>query len=149
MAAYSQKSKAKLNTCHPKIIRIMNRAILKMDHTVLFGNRPEAEQFELYKKGRKLHKGKWVKVGPTVTDRDGKIKKSMHNYVPSLAIDVAPWPIDWNDLERFEELKDVIFEAAEEEGIKIIWGADWDSDGNIAEHSLQDYPHFELAPGEY
>lgn len=144
MPVLSKKSKERLSTCHPKLIKVMERVIKRTDYTVLFGHRPEAEQFELFKKGRKLFNGKWVKVGKTVTDRDGKTKKSEHNYLPSHAIDIAPYPIDWNNLDRFEALKDIVFEEAAVEGIKLVWGADWDGDGNIAEHSLQDYPHFEL-----
>jgi peptidoglycan LD-endopeptidase CwlK len=31
--------------------------------------------------------------------------------------------------------------------VGLVWGADWDSDGNIAEHSLVDRPHMQLTFG--
>ena len=34
--------------------------------------------------------------------------------------------------------------AAKDVGVELVWGADWDGDGNIIEHSLRDYPHYEL-----
>lgn len=148
MASFSKSSRAKLDTCHPKIKLIMERAIKRTDFKVLFGNRSEEEQLELFKQGRKFYNGKWVKIGKTVTDKDGKVNKSEHNYLPSHAIDIAPWPINWNDLDGFIQLKEIIFEEAEALGIKLIWGADWDGDGNIAEHSLQDYPHYQLHASE-
>jgi len=92
--------------------------------------------------------GTWKKVGSVVTNIDGKSKKSKHNYLPSLAVDVAPYPIDWNNIQRFKDMAKSYIESAKEEGIKIVWGADWDMDGDIKEHKLIDYPHFELDPSE-
>ena len=144
MAKFGQNSLDKLATCHPDIQKVMHEAIKHYDFTVLYGHRTAAEQLSLYKQGRKLVDGKWVRIGKTVTDKDGTVKKSKHNYSPSVAIDIAPYPINWNNLTRFKELKEVVFKAAEKVGVKLVWGADWDGDGDIAEHSLQDYPHYEL-----
>lgn len=144
MPSFSTKSKAKLDTCHPDIQKVMNEAIKLYDFTILYGTRTVEEQFELYKQGRTLKDGVWIKTGSTVTNLDGKLKKSMHNYTPSKAIDIAPYPIDWNNLERFKELSSVVLKCAKELGIELVWGADWDSDGDILEHTFRDYPHFEI-----
>lgn len=136
MPSFGQKSKDKLKTCHPDLQRVMEEAIKEYDFTVIYGQRSVEEQFELYKKGREFKDGQWVKVGATVTNLDGKTKKSMHNYSPSLAVDIAPYPIDWNDLKRFKEMADVVKKAAEKLGVKIAWGGDW--------KSFKDYPHVEL-----
>ena len=90
----------------------------------------------MFKKGRTLKAGKWVKTGSTVTNLDGKIKKSNHNYSPSRAVDIVPYPIDWNDLGRFKELSEVVKKAMQTVGITIAWGGDW--------KSFKDYPHYEL-----
>lgn len=149
MAEFGKRSKDNLSTAHEKLQRVMNRAIKKYDFTVIYGHRTPEEQFELFKKGRELQSdGTWKKVGSVVTNIDGKSKKSKHNYLPSLAVDVAPYPIDWNNIQRFKDMAKIIIESAKEEGIKIIWGADWDMDGDIKEHKLIDYPHFELDPSE-
>ena len=136
MPSFGQKSKDKLKTCHPDLQRVMEEAIKEYDFTVIYGQRSVEEQFELYKKGREYKDGQWVKVGATVTNLDGKTKKSMHNYSPSLAVDIAPYPIDWNDLKRFKEMADVVKKTAEKLGVKIAWGGDW--------KSFKDYPHVEL-----
>ncbi len=135
MAKFSQKSSNRLNTCHPDIQKVMNEAIKHFDFTVLSGFRSPNEQLELYKQGRELKDGKWVRVGKTVTNVDGVNTKSKHNYSPSQAIDIAPYPIDWDDIERFEQMAVVVMYCANKLGIKLTWGGDW---------RMKDYPHFEL-----
>lgn len=140
MATFGQKSKDKLATAHPKLQLVMNEAIKAYDFTVLYGNRSVEEQFELFKKGRELQAdGTWKKVGATVTNLDGKTKKSNHNYSPSRAVDIAPYPIDWEDEKRFKELADVVKQCAKNLNIKIVWGGDW---------AMHDTPHFELDKSE-
>lgn len=149
MPSFGQKSKDKLATAHPKLQLVMNEAIKVTDFTVLYGNRSIEEQFELFKKGRELQAdGAWKKVGATVTELDGKIKKSKHNYSPSLAVDIAPYPIDWNNIQRFKDMAKVVLQCAKNLNIKVVWGADWDMDGDIEEHKFKDFPHFELDKSE-
>lgn len=136
MPRFSQASRDKLATAHPDLQRVLNLAIERIDFTVLYGYRSPSEQMELFKKGRVRENGQWRKVGPTVTNLDGKSKLSKHNYSPSRAVDIAPYPIDWRDLDRFEELAEVVKQCAEELGVSITWGGDWPK--------FRDYPHFEL-----
>ena len=37
-----------------------------------------------------------------------------------------------------------MFAAASDLGVNILWGTDWDKDGNMLDHTFQDYPHFQL-----
>lgn len=141
MPKFGKQSQDRLSTCHPKIQLIMNEAIKTYDFTVLCGTRTPEEQYELYKKGRELQAdGTWKKVGATVTNIDGRKKKSEHNYSPSHAIDIAPYPIDWNNIARFTELSKVVKQCAKNLGIKIEYGGDWTS--------LKDYPHYQLDKSE-
>ena len=137
MATFGKSSKDKLATAHPDLQKVMNEAIKHFDFQVLYGTRTVEEQFELYKQGRTLKGGVWVKTGATVTNLDGKIKKSNHNYSPSRAVDIVPFPIDWNDLKRFKEMADVVKKAAITVGVKnLVYGGDW--------KTFKDWPHFEL-----
>lgn len=52
------------------------------------------------------------------------------------AVDIAPYPIDWNDLNRFRKLSEHIKKKAVQLGIPITWG------GNFK--TLVDMPHYEL-----
>jgi len=128
MPKFSKQSTAKLKTCHPLLAVIALEAIEEMDFVVLCGHRTPAEQQELYKQGR-------ATKGRIVTHVDGIKKKSKHNYLPSLAMDLAPYPIDWNDLERFKKLADIIMRIAKENATPLEWGGAW---------KMKDYPHFQL-----
>lgn len=62
----------------------------------------------------------------------------------SKAVDVAPYPIDWNDSKRFTALAEHIMATAKRKGVKLRWGRDWDMDGRYEEKGETDGPHFEL-----
>jgi peptidoglycan L-alanyl-D-glutamate endopeptidase CwlK len=126
MPKFSQRSLERLQTCHPLLQLLMLRVVKKYDITVLCGHRTQQEQDEAYKKGTsKLH---WP--------------MSHHNVQPATAVDVAPYPLDWNDISRFKEMSDVVLEVwlnlddEDTEGWKLEWGGSWTS--------LRDYPHFQL-----
>ena len=64
--------------------------------------------------------------------------KSKHNMKPSLAVDVAPYPIDFKDILRFVMFSDLVKMVAKQLGIDVVWGGDW--------RSFKDYVHWELKP---
>jgi hypothetical protein len=78
---------------------------------------------------------------------------SKHNLSPSMAVDVCPdavpgdakVDIDWNYLPHFYFLAGAVKATAAQLGIKVRWGGDWDSDGNLKENTFNDLVHFELA----
>ena len=91
----------------------MNEAIKEYDFSILEGHRTIERQQKLYKNGK--------------SQLDGINKKGKHNYNPSLAVDIAPYPIDWKDVQRFKDLAKIIKRIAKEKEIKITWGGDWRS----------------------
>ena len=125
---FGESSRKRLDTCHPLLQEICEEAIKHIDFSVLCGERSEAEQQEAFEKG--LSKVQYP--------------DSMHNKSPSLAVDVAPYPIDWDNIPRFAHLIGLIRGIAAMKGIKIRTGSDWDSDGDITDHKFMDWPHFEL-----
>lgn len=139
MYKFSKRSRDNLSTASINLQKLFNEVIKEVDCTVICGHRSPEEQFELFKKGRENKNFKWVVVDKSkvVTNIDGRAKKSNHNYLPSRAVDVVPYPLDWNDIAAFKKLGEVAKRKAKELGIKISWGGDW--------QSLKDYPHFEEA----
>ena len=135
MPKFGKQSLDRLATCDERIQKVMNEAIKHYDFTVLYGYRTPAEQFELFKQGRTLVGKEWKVTGKTVTNLDGKTKMSNHNSNPSKAIDIAPYPIDWNNIQRFLDMSKVVKEAAKTVGVEITYGGDW---------KMKDYPHFEV-----
>lgn len=100
---------------------------------MLEGVRTRARQQELYNQGRKT-------PGKIVT---WTLKS---NHITGDAVDLIPYPLDWNDLKAFDAIAEAMFKASKELGIPIRWGADWDQDGKPRERGETDSPHFELAP---
>lgn len=135
MPSFSKSSLAKLELAHKDLQTILKQAIKEYDFTIICSTRTQQEQINLYSQGRIFKDGKWIKVGPTVTNIDGATNKSKHNYNPSLAVDIVPYPVDWNNINRFKILAEIIKRIAKENKIKISWGGDW---------KMRDYPHFEL-----
>lgn len=128
MAKFSKRSKEKLNTCDIRLQRLFSKVVKHFDCTILQGHRGEEEQQEYFETGRsKL-----------------QFPESKHNKTPSLAADVAPYPINWKDKERFYYFAGFVKAMAIEMKMKIRWGGDWDSDTMIDDQTFFDLPHFEL-----
>jgi peptidoglycan L-alanyl-D-glutamate endopeptidase CwlK len=133
------QSRARLKGVHPQLVRVVERAIelTTVDFMVLEGVRTPQRQRELYAQGR-------TKPGPVVTwtlTSNHFVKADGFGH----AVDLCPWPVDWTDLKKFDAISRAMFAAAEELGVKIRWGADWDRDGKPRERGETDSPHFELA----
>lgn len=120
MPHFSKESQKKLFTCHPFLQEICNELIKETDFTIICGHRDKEAQNEAFAKG--ASKLKWP--------------KSKHNTKPSKAVDIAPYPIDWNNHVRFYQLAARFKQIAEYKRISITWGGDF--------KKFKDLPHFEL-----
>lgn len=128
MPYFSEISKVKLNTCHSDLIRLFNEVVKHFDCTIVCGHRGETAQTEAYEAG--LSTLQWP--------------DSKHNKMPSMAVDVWPYPIDWTDKERAYHFAGFVKGIAIAMGIDIRWGGDWDSDTDVHDQNFYDLPHFEL-----
>ena len=129
MPSFSQASLRELATLHPDLRMVLREAIKRVDFSVLEGFRGEEKQNKAFDEGKS--KLRWP--------------QGRHNVWPSRAVDIAPWPIDWTDTERFVLLAGYILAVADRLGVKLRWGGDWDSDWKLKEEKFRDYGHFELA----
>ena len=79
---------------------------------------------------------------------DGVKVKSKHQVDKlnpfSRAIDITPFPLDWNDTKRFYHFAGLVQGIALGLQIKIRWGGDWDCDNDFKDNLFNDLPHFEL-----
>lgn len=129
MPAFSAKSRANLATCDERLQQVFNKVVEYWDCTVIEGKRSEARQ--------KANVAKGV----------SKTMNSKHVYpldAPSLAVDVAPFPVDWQDTNRFYAFGGFVCATALSLGITLRWGGDWDSDRDFRDQTFHDLPHFEL-----
>mgnify|MGYP003147078171 CR=1 FL=1 len=124
MPRFGKRSKERLKGVKPELINILNELIKIMDVTIIEGLRTEARQDELVAQGA------------------SKTKFSKH--IQGRAVDLAPYPIDWEDRERFHYMGGMIRGIAKQMKVDVRWGGDWDSDGEIADNSFDDLVHVEL-----
>jgi len=117
-----------LLSCRPELIRLFQEVVKHRDCTINCGFRSQVEQDEAVRTGHsKL-----------------KFPNSKHNVYPSCAVDVIPYPVDWNDLDSFLLFIGFVKGVASQMGIEVISGIDWDNDWDIKETTFMDYPHFQL-----
>lgn len=127
MPKFSKDSLEKLQTCHIDIQKVMQEVIKHFDFTIIYGHRGKEIQDKLYPNFSKV-----------------KFPDSKHNKTPSLAIDIAPYPIDWNDINRFIYLAGFVVGIANSIGIGLRWGGDWNKDTELKDNRFNDMGHFEL-----
>ena len=128
MPKFGKKSMSKLETCHEDLQQLFYQVIKQFDCSVLEGHRGEETQNKYFDEGKS--QVKWP---------NGK-----HNSSPSTALDVAPYPIDWDDTDRFYYIAGFVKGIAFKMGIPIRWGGDWDDDTDVKETKFKDLVHFEL-----
>lgn len=116
---FSKSSLEKLSSCHSDLQLIAHELIKVMDVAVICGHRNEKDQLSAFINGKS--KLTWP--------------KSKHNKTPSEAMDIVPYPIDWNNIPTFIKMCKHVEEIADRLGIKIRLGRDF---------SFKDYPHVEL-----
>ena len=125
---FSDNSLRQLNTCHRDLVRLMWEVANHIDITIIEGHRSNERQDSLFRQGSSKLRG----------------GQSKHNSDPSMAVDVAPYPIDWQDRERFLIFGGFVLGMAAKMGIPLRWGGDWDGDGYTTDQNFHDMVHFEL-----
>ena len=142
MYQFGSTSIKRLSTCNEPLQQVMKLAISRspVDFGIAQGHRSVEEQQELYAQGR-------TKPGNVVTYVDGIKKQSNHNLKPSNAADIYGWvngQATW-DKDHLVFLAGIIMAAANELGIVLRWGGNWDGDGEIiSDQNFIDLPHFEF-----
>ncbi|AUG85448.1 lysozyme [Acinetobacter phage SH-Ab 15497] len=148
---FSQTSLKRLEGVNPKLVKVVRRAleISKEDFMVIEGVRTKEQCYINFGKGRSgaecLAAGVPSKYAQPNLAKVTWLKNPLNSkHVTGNAVDLAPIPLDWNDLKRFDQMAQAMFQASAELNIPIRWGADWDNDGVFREKGETDSPHFEL-----
>ena len=128
MPKFGSRSKKNLKTCHEDLQDLFNEVIKHVDCSVIEGHRNGLRQDKLFDEGK-------TKV---------KYPNGRHNANPSNAADVVPYPIDWNDRERFHLFAGFVLGIAKSMEINIRWGGDWNMNFEVDDNQFDDFPHFEL-----
>ena len=125
MFTLGRRSRMRLEGVHPDLVRVVERAIglTSVDFTVLEGLRDRERQARL------------VAAGASRTMRS--------RHLTGHAVDLGAWAdgtVAW-DWPLYHKIAEAMKQAAEDLGIALEWGGDWES--------FQDGPHFQLARAFY
>ena len=128
MYKFGSRSKKHLVTLDDRLQKVLNEVIKYVDCSIIEGHRSAERQDKLFEEGR-------TKV---------KYPNGRHNANPSRAVDVVPYPIDWDDRERFHLFAGFVIGIAQSMEIKLRWGGDWNMNFEVDDNNFDDFPHFEL-----
>ena len=128
MPRFGTRSRNALHSCDERLIKVFNEVIKTVDCAVLEGHRDKDKQNKYYEEGK-------TKL---------QYPLGCHNELPSRACDVVPYPIDWDDRERFTLFAGFVLGIAKSMGINLRWGGDWDQDWTVKDNKFDDFPHYEL-----
>lgn len=150
MIKFSDKSLERMKGLHPDLLRVLHRAAEmatpEEDFLVIEGVRSKEQMCINYGKGRTaaqclakgvdakyarpdLAKVTWLN-NPLASNHG--VQKDGFGH----AVDLGPYPLDWNNIAGFKKMVALIKRAAAAEKVNVVCGADW---------KKADYPHVELA----
>ncbi len=130
MPIFGKKSKERLKGVDVRLVNVLNEVVKYFDITVIEGLRSQERQDELV--------------------AQGKSKTKFGKHVQGKAVDIAPYPIDWNSRDDFHYLGGFVLGVASKMGVDIRWGGDW-SDSSLSQsarttkdNNFDDLVHFEI-----
>ena len=130
MPRFSRKSRSKLEGVDARLVLLLEEVVKYFDITVIEGKRSQERQNQLVK--------------------EGKSKTKFGKHVQGMAVDIAPYPIDWKARDDFHYLGGFVLGIACKMGINIRWGGDWSSSSLAKEqrttkdNKFDDLVHFEI-----
>lgn len=131
---FSERSLNNLKGVHADLVKVAHRAleISEADFVVIEGVRSKSRQVELKASG----------ASQTLNSR----------HITGHAVDLLPYTPGrdpWKASREFKQISVAMFKAADELGVAIRWGGDWNENGRSDDEKFYDGPHFELRRKEY
>ena len=124
MPRFGKRSRERLKGVDSRLVNILNELVKIMDVTIIEGLRTKERQEELVSQG--------------------KSQTKFSKHIEGRAVDLAPYPIDWKDRERFHYMGGMVRGIGKQMGVDVRWGGDWDSDGEIKDNKFDDLVHVEI-----
>ena len=130
MPKFGKRSRSRLKGVDAKLVNVLNEVVKYFDITIIEGLRSQERQDHLVAEG--LSKTKFGK------------------HVQGKAVDVCPYPIDWDSRDDFHYLGGFVLAVASQMGVKVRWGGDWNASSlykgqrTTKDNKFDDLVHFEL-----
>jgi peptidoglycan L-alanyl-D-glutamate endopeptidase CwlK len=135
MPRFSSASSEKLKSCHPDLQTLFNEVIKYFDCTIIEGYRNKEAQDKAFNSGHSMV----------------QYPKGKHNKIPSMAVDVIAYPINWNDEKLGLWFGGYVLGIAQQlknQGKmthSIRWGGSWNGFGKLnSPKQFNDLVHFEI-----
>ena len=139
----SKLSLSRLEGVNPDLVKVVRRAIqlTDQDFMVVEGVRSHEQCMINWGKGRTVEQCKLRGIPekfaqPKVSKVTWLTDPFASKHVKGEAVDLVPYPVDWNDLSKFKTISVAMKAAAVELNVAMAWGGNW--------VKTKDYPHFEL-----
>ena len=130
MPNFGKRSKERLKGVDHRLVMVLDEVVKYFDITVIEGLRSQERQNQLVK--------------------EGKSKTKFGKHVEGKAVDIGPYPLDWSARDDFHYLGGFVLGIANQLGIKIRWGGDWNASSffegkrTTKDNNFDDLLHFEL-----
>ena len=130
MPRFGKRSKERLRGVDARLVNVLNEVVKYFDITVIEGLRSQKRQDELV--------------------AEGKSKTKFGKHVLGKAVDIAPYPIDWQARDDFHLLGGFVLGVASQMGVNVRWGGDWSASSlykgkrTTKDNSFDDLVHFEI-----
>jgi len=124
MPKFGKKSQERLRGVNSELVNVLFELVKIIDVTIIEGVRSQERQDRLV--------------------AEGKSKTKFSKHITGRAVDLAPYPIDWNDRDRFHYMGGMLRGIAHQMGVKVRWGGDWNGDGETKDNNFDDLVHIEL-----
>ena len=130
MPRLGRRSRERLEGVDERLVHLLNEVVKYFDITVIEGKRSQERQNQLV--------------------AEGKSKTKFGKHVLGKAVDIAPYPIDWNARDDFHYLGGWVLAIANKLGYKVRWGGDWNASSLFKgqrptkDNNFDDLVHFEL-----
>lgn len=121
---FGSTSLDRLENIDDRLKALAYKVLELQDTTIIYGRRTMEEQKQLFRQG----------LSRTLDSK----------HLSGKAIDMAPYPIDWNNTKRFYYFAGLVIATAKQLDINIRWGGNWDMDEDLDDQSFMDLVHFEL-----
>ena len=128
MPAFGTTSLGHLTSCHVDLQHVALIVVQTFDCSCIEGGRGQQAQDDAFAAG--LSQVQWP--------------HSKHNKRPSWAMHLVPYPLDWEDRDRFHYLAGFVRATALHLGVRLRWGGDWDGDWQTRDNAFDDLAHYEL-----
>ncbi len=119
MSTLTERDIIRLATCDMRLQMLVTKVSKQTPLMVVCGHRNEEKQNEAF--GNGYTQVRWP--------------NSKHNQEPSLAIDLCPLPVNWQNTRHFFELAAYVWAESLKNDMPVVWGGSF---------SFGDYGHFEL-----